>query len=234
MSLKANSHDHRIRLAHTLGFSDYPANTTVAPYLDYILKQRGGRETIEDYVDLFIEIIEHFRISTATTGKPTVCPIQTLIDKFVSHGFREVFTDTVAGDSRRKEHVEDTVLCMIGTWTTMLSSFQHKSSSRKVVAAYRLFADATTSQGSKTTIPLPGQPPSGFAKIAPYGESVAGLIKGSGLLPGGEWDQRMNSESHAASKLLALLFNSSNLSNQTSLHTLLAHNNSNASTGRAS
>jgi hypothetical protein len=220
-SSKKSSVDDRIRLAHALGFSDYPTNTTAVPYLNYILEQYAGSETMEDYIGLFIQVLEHFRTGASANATPTVHTVQTLVDKFALSGFRDVFADTVAGDPRRKEHVEDTVMCIIGTWTTMLSSFQHKNRSRKVVAAYGIFADATTSQAAMPTALPVTQPPPNSVTIAPYDESVAGLIAGSGLLPGGQWDHRISIESDATTKLIALMLNATNCPNRTLLQNLL-------------
>jgi hypothetical protein len=218
LSSEKFSAEHQTRLAHALGFSDYPTNTTGIPYLNYILRQCTGSETIEDYVELFIKILEHFRMVTSTNRTPTPITVQALMDKFTSSGFRNVFSDTVAGGSRRREQVEDTVMCVIGTWTTMLSSFQLKNRSRKVVAAYGIFADTTASQDS-----IPIRPPSlGAATIAPYDEDVAGLITGSGLLPGGEWDHRVGSQSNVTSKLIALMFNALISPKSASLQDILA------------
>lgn len=224
MSLNSNksSIDDRTRLAHALGFSDYPTNTTSEPYLNYILRQYAGSQSIEDYIDLFIEVLEHFETGLSANGAIAAPTVQTLIDKFALSGFRDVFADTVAGDPRRREHVEDTVMCIIGTWTTMLSSFQHKNRSRKVLAAYSMFADATTSQTATPTT-LPAMTPTPLSlQTAPYDESVAGLITGSGLLPGGQWDHRMSFESDATLKLLSLMLSTPNVSSRTHLQNLLS------------
>jgi hypothetical protein len=223
----------RIKLAHALGFMDYPTNTTAAPYLSYILRQCTGGETIEDFVELFIEVLEHFRMDKAANGTSTVCTIQALIDKFASSGFQNVFADTVAGGSRRKEQAEDTVMCVVGTWATMLSSFQHKSRSRRVVATYSIFADATISQGSVSSTSPTTQPTPISATIAPYDEDVAGLITGSGLLPGGEWDDRINSQSDMTTKLVSLILNASTRPNQ-SLQDIIVSNYKRTSNSRMS
>ncbi|KAF2633043.1 hypothetical protein BU25DRAFT_87966 [Macroventuria anomochaeta] len=223
LSSKKSPFDDRTRLAHALGFRDYPTNTTAVPYLNYILKQHAGSETIEDYVELFIEVIEHFRPGASTNRTPTDPTIQTLVDRFASSGFRDVFADTVAGDHRRREHVEDKVMCIIGTWTTMLSSFQYKNRSRKVVAAYSIFADATTPQAAAPTASPATTPTLPIVTMAPYDNSIASLIASSGLLPGGQWDHRMSFEGDATMKLIALMLNTPNALNRTSLQNLLAH-----------
>jgi hypothetical protein len=124
-SKKSSIHsvDSRIRLANTLGFIEYPANPSIEPYLDYILKQDAGNATTEEYVELFIEMVEHFRLGALANSTATV---QILLDNYSSSGFRNIFADTTAGDPRRKEHVEDTVMRICRTWNTMLSSFQYK------------------------------------------------------------------------------------------------------------
>lgn len=200
MSLKppTPSGDSRTRLAHALGYYDYPSNATAEPYLSYIDKGHHG-EVLEDYRELFIAVIEHFDVPVK--GSAGDDSIQALIDKFSLSGFRGVFKDTGAGDPMRREHVEDMVMCIIGTWTTMLSSFQHRCRSRKITAAYTMFSE--------------GAPPKN-----PYQENVAGLVLGSQLLPGGRWDHRMDVESDAAVKLMMLLSNVTN-SSQSSTHNLL-------------
>ncbi|KAF2818113.1 hypothetical protein CC86DRAFT_364684 [Ophiobolus disseminans] len=211
-----HSIDDRVRLAIALGFT--ATNTSVEPYLDYILKQYTGNATTEEYVELFIEVVEHFRSGASANATPT---IQTLLDKYSSSGFRNVFSDTPAGDLKRKEHVEDTVMCICGTWTAMLSSFQHRSRSSKVVAAYNLFAArstphaATTTTAAATPITTAAtQPAPNTVGVAPYNESVAGLINGSGLLPGGQWDYIISYENDAATRLAGQVFNVPGCSNQ--------------------
>jgi hypothetical protein len=211
----------RVRLASAFGFIEYPANPSIEPYLDYILKQYAGNATTEEHVELFIEVVEHFR----TNRTPSV---QALLDKYTASGFRNVFTDTKPGDPRRKEHVEDTIMCICGTWATMLSSFQHKSRARKVVAAYNLFANQSTLQAATLTT----VPPNPMA-IAPYNESLAGLINGSSLLPGGQWDYRISYENDAATKLVGLMFNAPNGPNQNSLQ-MLTHKGMHTSASRMS
>jgi hypothetical protein len=169
MSLGTNksSFDNRARLAHAFGFTDYPTNTTAVPYLNYVLKQYAGSETIEDYIELFVEVIAYFQSSASVNGIPTAPTVQSLIDKFTLSGFRDVFVDTVAGDPRRKEHVEDKVMCIVGTWTTMLSSFRNKNRSRNVIAAYSIFADASTVQAAMPMTPPASQSTSNPVTIRP-------------------------------------------------------------------
>lgn len=236
MSLGSNksSTDNRIRLAHAFGFSDYPTNTTAVPYLDYILRQYAGSETLEDYIELFIEVLEHFRPGASANGISRAPTVQTLIDRFTLSGFRDVFTDTVAGGPRRKEHVEDKVMCIIGTWTTMLSSFRNKNRSRNVVAAYSIFANASTVYATMPITPPATQPTPNSVTIGPYDESVAGLIAGSGLLPGGQWDHRISFESDATTRLIALMLNAPNCPNRTALQNLLSPTSGRASPSRMS
>jgi hypothetical protein len=202
MSLKATtpSDELRTRLAHALGYHDYPASATAEPYLTYIVKSYGG-EDVEDYLELFIAVVEHFKSGAAVTGGND--SIQALIDKLTLAGFRSVFVDTSAGDAMRRAHVEDIIMCIIGTWTTMLSSFQLKGRSRKVTAAYNIFANA---------VPSPKDP---------YEENVAGLILGSELCPGGQWDHRVDIGNDTTSKLVMLLSNATGATNQSSLQSLM-------------
>ncbi|KAI5374358.1 hypothetical protein J4E82_006928 [Alternaria postmessia] len=201
MSLSGNNAptDTQTRLAHALGFTKYPKDTTAVPYLNYILKRHTGTESKEAYIELFVKIIEHFQSAAPANGTATDATVQSLVNELTQAGFGTFFAGTAAGDVRRKEIAEDTVMLMLGTWATMYSSFQHKRQRRKVVAAYRMFADQT---GAHTT--------------TPYDNSLSGLIAGSGLLPGGQWDQRVDLEGDAASKLISLLLSTSKNPNQTS------------------
>ncbi|KAH7095661.1 hypothetical protein FB567DRAFT_35560 [Paraphoma chrysanthemicola] len=113
-------------------------------------------------------------------------------------------------------------MCILGTWTTMLSSFQHKNRSRRVVAAYSLFADATTVQPTPLTTQLTTRPASPSVPILPYDNSVAGLITGCGLLPGGQWDYRSNVDSDATVRMIALMLTASNAPHSNSLQNLLS------------
>jgi hypothetical protein len=190
------SDDLRTNLAHTLGFADYPANATAKPYLAYIVKTCCG--DIEDYLELFIVVIKHFQ--TQTGGDDS---IRALLDRLTLSGFRSVFADTSAGGVMRRQHVEDMIMCIAGTWTTMLSSFQLRCRTRKIIAAYSIFANAAA---------LPRDP---------YEENIVGLIQGSELLPGGQWDHRKDLGSDAASKLISMLSNATSVASQPSLQSLL-------------
>lgn len=186
----STSHDVRTRLAHALGYHDYPANPTVEPYLTYIYRRHVGSGALEDWLELFIEVIEHFDVNAKGSGGGD--SIQTLTDRLAASGFRGLFADTSAGHAARMEHVEDTVMYILGTWTTMLSSFvQQQNRSRKVIAAYRLCSESTSSAPD------------------PYDNDLAGLLAGCELLPGGRWDRRHEFGHDTATKLIMMLLSSS-------------------------
>lgn len=232
------------KLAHALGFTDYPEDKTAEPYLSYILKQHAGSEGEEDYVELFVKIVKHFQ--TTANGTMTVATVQSIIDELFLTGFRGFFANTAVGDG--KELVEDAVVCILGTWATMLSSFQNKRQCRKVVAAYCIFAEetrthnaalmmkpgtttgttagATGTTGTTGTVPVTGTtgtvPVTSSATPAPYSHSLSDLIAHSGLLPGGKWDQRVDVVGDATTKFVSLMLNTSNIQNQNSLQHLFA------------
>jgi hypothetical protein len=184
--------DVRTRLAHALGYHDYPATATAKPYLTYIYKSHIGNGRLEEWLELFIEIIEHFDVKMKQSGGGD--SIQALIDRLASSGFHDIFSDTSPGHPARVKHVEDTVMYILGIWTTMLSSFvQQRNQVRKVTAAYK-----TCSNGK-------------VSPIEPYDENVAGLISGCELLPGGRWDYRPEFGKDAATKLMMLICNSLNI-----------------------
>jgi hypothetical protein len=92
--------------------------------------------------------------------------IRVLLDALVGSDNEEVFADTKAGSAVRREDVEDTVMYILGAWVGMLGSFVGlPNGGRKVVVMYGMRAQA---EGSKTEA---------------YDHSLAGLVRGSGLLP---------------------------------------------------
>ncbi|KAF2797367.1 hypothetical protein K505DRAFT_372529 [Melanomma pulvis-pyrius CBS 109.77] len=180
----------RIALAHAIGFTGYPSNVTAEPYLNYISNRHIGRGTLEEYLHLFLRVVEHFK----QDGSPTASDsIQALLDTLVTSANEDLFSDTKAGSKTRKEDVEDTVMYILGIWTMLLSSFvQLPNGIRKVVTAYTLRAQ---SRGTPR---------------AACEENLAGLLKGSGLLPAPAWAQTQASHPdddivQTARKLVALL-----------------------------
>lgn len=159
----------QIKLAHTLGFPNYPNDATAEPYLNYITNRHVGRDTLEGYITLLVRVIEACG-RTRATQSPGPTSIQSMLDSFASSTNDDYFADTKAGSQTRWDDVEDTVMYAIGTWTMMLSSFIHLSIAggvRKVTLAYTL----RTQDG-----------PSGY-NYHPYEVSLSSLMKGSGLLP---------------------------------------------------
>ena len=55
----------------------------------------------------------------------------------------------------------------------------------------------------------------------PYEDNIAGLIRGSELLPGGQWDHRRDLDNDAASKLMMMLTNSTSAASQSPLQSVL-------------
>ena len=180
--------DFRWQLAQAFGFPDC---TIIGPYLTYIVKNHIGGSPREDWIELFIDVINHFQRNAGS--------IQTLIDKYTLHGHQSSFSNTKAGELDRRKDVEDTVLYILGTWCTMFNSFvRFKGQSRRVTSAYKLFAETTTAHND------------------PFSCSLAELISGSGLLPGGRWDRNMDVEGDTTTRLLKLILSSSSLPNQLS------------------
>lgn len=159
----------RISLAHALGFLDYPSKRTADPYLNYIANRHVGRGTLDDYLKLFTCVVEHFSTprpvpSDATSPRPG--SIRALLETLIGSDAEELFTDTKAGSTMRREDVEDTVMYILGAWSVMLSSFvMLPNRVRKVTTAYNIRAGPDDK------------------KVEAFEVNLAGLIGGSCLLP---------------------------------------------------
>lgn len=186
----------RIALAHALGYDDYPDNLTAEPYLNYIANRHIGRGTLSEYLELFIRVIEHFSRGQEKPNETKSTPesIRALLDALILSNDEDMFPDTKAGSPMRKDDVEDTVMYILGTWSMMLSSFvQLPNGFRKVTTAYNIRAQAEEE------------------KAEAYDENLAGIVKGSCLLPSlvnGQSSQLTEPEDEVvrtAMKLVALL-----------------------------
>jgi len=148
----------RTALAHALGYADYPSSSTAEPYLNYIANRHIGRGTLEEYLGLFIRVVEHF-----ASGQET---IRALLDALVDAEDEDMFADTKAGGAMRRDDVEDTVMYIMGAWSMMLTSFVGLPNGvRKITTAYGIRVHA------------------GVKKPEVHEQSLGGLIRGSSLLP---------------------------------------------------
>lgn len=143
----------RIRLAHALGFPNYPNDDTVEPYINYLLNQHDARGTPE-YEDLLITIVQYFH------GPQPLGSMKRSIEGLLH---------SLSIHPNTQWHEEDTVVRAIGSCTLLLSSFTDlptvAGKLRMVTASYNLRMHGSL---------LGGQP---------YFESLAELVAGSGLLP---------------------------------------------------
>lgn len=147
----------RTDLARALGFPNYPHDAAAEPYLNYLMNRCIGEGTTDAHIELLITVVRYFE--GAQSGSPAKRSVQGLLD---------VISASAAYAQRNREDIEDIVLYVIGTWALFLSSFVHLPMAgglSKVMATYNL-----RSHGS----PCGRQP---------YGDDLAGLIVGSGLLP---------------------------------------------------
>lgn len=120
--------DSRTRLAHALGFDSYPSDSSVEPYLTYITNQHVGGESLDEWLELFIQVIQHFKLNAGNVNGPTAGDsIRLLIGGLALAGFGQLFADTNTGDPPRKTQVEDKVMYILGTWAMMRNSFQHRA-----------------------------------------------------------------------------------------------------------
>jgi hypothetical protein len=191
-----NSDRLRIDLAHSLGFNYYPENCSAEPYLTYIENHRFSRVQPEEYIRLFIHVIEHFKPVHSSDDNRTTDSIATLLDS-LSESSGPYFSESKAGSQERYEDVEDTVLYIIGAWTMMLSSFvivPVAGGIRKITTAYNLRMQ------------------DGSSARHPYEQNISDLVAGSGLLPKPSQGHlpgngRYDDMAQAALKLIRLLSN---------------------------
>ncbi|KAI8931934.1 hypothetical protein NX059_010835 [Plenodomus lindquistii] len=160
MHLRHHSPDTlRIELAHSLGFSNYPADTVAEPYLNYITNCHVDRGSPEEYTRLFIRVVQYFQAKPVEKdGSLVPRTIDGLLVDLAASGLGKGHAD-----------LQDMALYIIGVWTMMLSSFVHvpvAGGLRKVTIAYALHAQNDSSKACQ-----------------PYADSLPGLIVGSGLLP---------------------------------------------------
>ena len=168
----------RETLAHTLGFHDYPTNATAAPYMNYIVNQHRGRDKLESYLRLFTFVVNFFCKGTIDEdGNRVPATISGLVDHLVAQTSHEMFQDTGEDRATRVAVVEDNVMCIIGVWTMMLSSFELLPNGlRKIGVAYNAQVQAAPRDTRHH-----------------YEETVASLVKRSRLVPGcGRWGETMD------------------------------------------
>ncbi|KAK8107045.1 uncharacterized protein PG998_009058 [Apiospora kogelbergensis] len=115
-------------LKEELGFVSEP-DQDIQPYLDYLSTAWPGRGEKIDFLRIFLEVIENLK-----GGKTT---IQHYMEQLVADPHHFYFSETVAGSPTRVTSVTDTVLLVIGTWLLSQSYFiperQHR---RRIVDAY--------------------------------------------------------------------------------------------------
>lgn len=143
----------RIRLAHALGFPNYPNDAAVEPYINYLMNQHDARGTPE-YEELLIKITQYFQ------GPQPPGPMKKSIEGLLH---------SLSTHPNTPWHDEDTVVRAIGSCTLLLSSFTDlptvAGKLRMVTASYNLRMHKSL---------LGGQP---------YRHSLAEMVAGSGLLP---------------------------------------------------
>jgi hypothetical protein len=169
----------RETLACALGLPNYHNDATAVPYINYIANQYKHRDNSESYLKLFIFVVEFFEKGKVDeAGRRYPATIRELMDHLIAQDCDDMFEDA-AGSPSRIAMVEDTVRCIIGVWTMMLSSFSKLPNGlRKICAAYN------------TQIQKPPGDTSQYCE-----ETVATLIKRSGLIPASaRWAETMDTD----------------------------------------
>src|SRR4051794_13733132 len=103
--------DSRVRLAHSLGFRDYPSSKIAQPYLNYIENHHtGDQESLQHYLESFQSLVK------SCTKEPAQ-KIQAYID--------ELHNDPV-GQLKCAGHdqLTDQVMILLGIWLMSLEYFR--------------------------------------------------------------------------------------------------------------
>jgi len=165
-------------LAGALGFTEYQATTLAEPYLNYIENRHTGDGSMEAFLRLFIQVLQHFQDnesekddssrSSSTSANQSANGIQTFIDSVSKSATEPYFVHTTAGSTLRMELVTDTILYILGIWVAMLSYFvKLPAGYRQIELAYYMTKKANPSKGLESC----------------FAENLPELLKGSGLLP---------------------------------------------------
>ncbi|KAF1970999.1 hypothetical protein BU23DRAFT_570259 [Bimuria novae-zelandiae CBS 107.79] len=163
------AHRLRISLAHALSYNEYPNDLSAEPYLNYIANRHVGRGMLDNYLALFMRVVQHFSNAQKQPVRitPSAPSIRSLLATLSSSDSEAMFANTETGSKARKEDVEDTVMYIMGTWTMLQSSFvQLLSGFRKIMTAYEMQTELD-----------------GTSKES-FDQSLAGWIQGSRMLPG--------------------------------------------------
>lgn len=179
--------DVRRRLVQALGFKGDPSRSSVKPYLSYIFNHYNGQDDmLDDWLELFIQVVQHFdrpmsnphTLSAPQNAGNTNGPSS---PDSIRELIREVAADPVR--DLRPSEAEDEVMYILGIWSMMEHSSHERNRSRAIISAYTIFAAPTNT---------------------PYDTNLKGLLAGSGLLPGGARDRRLETERDSVGRLAAL------------------------------
>ncbi|KAF2787607.1 hypothetical protein K505DRAFT_123857 [Melanomma pulvis-pyrius CBS 109.77] len=161
-------------LAVALGYGPDCKNGDETPYIKYILSQYPGKGTLDDYVQLFVKVVEHFARDDGLNGKGLTLrrtqtntgSIKKYIDTLVADATEPYFQDTPPSSDVREIAVTDTVLLILGSWTLMQSYFiPQRGEKRRILLAYCM------NHGKD------------FSEALALRETLPNLLRKSGLLP---------------------------------------------------
>jgi hypothetical protein len=202
----------RIAMAHELGFSDYPDSSLADPYLNYIENRYTGDGSLDDYLTIFIQVIQHFQNTQTPPGTPTQTQqppaphpntIHAFIGTLCASNSEALFAHTDQESALRKELVTDTVLYILGVWVGMLSYFvKLPGGLRQVELAYSIKQRIAATDGNEGVLT----------------NTLPNLLKGSGLLPSPEDGLQLPSSSsndfeNAIQTILSLLPSGNSMEN---------------------
>ncbi|KAK8029915.1 hypothetical protein PG993_011206 [Apiospora rasikravindrae] len=136
---------------------------TLDPYLRWIKSSSPGMRKIEDYLNLFIDVVCHFRKGGDQFHHAIRTYINEIANAETNHYY---FHDTSPGSAERQTSVEDTILIIIGVWTLMRPYFVPvQGHQKRVVLSFCLKS---------------GTP---YSEVKAFEQSPSELIRSCGLLP---------------------------------------------------
>ncbi|KAH7377263.1 hypothetical protein BKA66DRAFT_443302 [Pyrenochaeta sp. MPI-SDFR-AT-0127] len=131
----------RYDLAIALGYAVKLGEACETPHIKDILSHWPGKGTLDEYVQLFIKIVEYFTrgkdCQSLTRRHIKPITVKHCIDELVNDATQDYFRDVPPGTETRRDVITDTVLLVLGSWVLMRSYFTlQRGEPRRILLAY--------------------------------------------------------------------------------------------------